>query len=87
MLKLRKKIVVDESGAPQEVIISWKQFCEIAEALGFDLDEKVRNDLRIARHDFRHGKSQAFLPLISQVKGPKPTERLGLPLAIIPLFD
>jgi len=63
VLKLRKKIVVDESGAPQEVIIPWKQFCEIAEALGFDLDEKARNDLRVARDDFRDGKPQAFLPL------------------------
>jgi len=61
--KIQRKIVVDERGEPKEAIIPWKQFCEIAEVLGFDLDEKARADLRIARHDLRHGKSKAFFPL------------------------
>ena len=55
--------MVDEQGAPKEVIIPWKQFCEIAEVLGFDLDEKAKADLRVARRDLDHGKSKAFLPL------------------------
>jgi len=63
VLKLQKKIVVDEDGAPKEAIIPWKQFCEIAEILGFDLDDPARNDLRAVRHDLRRGKSKAFLPL------------------------
>jgi hypothetical protein len=63
MLKRRKKIVVDKSGAPKEAIIPWKQFREIAEMLGVDLDEPAKNDLRAARKDLRKGKSQAFVPL------------------------
>ena len=55
--------MVDERGAPKEAIIPWKQFCEIAEVLGFDLDEQARTDLRAARRDLRQGKSEAFLPL------------------------
>ena len=55
--------MVDDHGAPMEAIIPWKQFCEIAEALGSDLDEPARTDLRAARRDFRQGKSDAFVPL------------------------
>jgi hypothetical protein len=63
VIKIQRKIVVDERGAPKEAIIPWKQFCEIAEVLGFDLDEKARTDLRSARRDWRQGRSKAFLPL------------------------
>lgn len=63
MIKIQKKIVVDKNGAPTEAIIPWKQFCEIAETLGFDLDEKARADLRATRRDLRNRKSAAFLPL------------------------
>ena len=63
MIKIQKKIVVNERGEPKEAIIPWKQFCEIAEALGFDLDEEARIDLRAARRDLRQGKSDAFVPL------------------------
>jgi hypothetical protein len=41
VIKIQKKIVVNERGEPKEAIIPWKQFCEIAEALGFDLDEEA----------------------------------------------
>jgi hypothetical protein len=63
VIKIQKKIVVNERGEPQEAIIPWKQFCEIAEALGFDLDEQARTDLRSVRRDLRQGKSEAFVPL------------------------
>jgi len=63
MTRIQKKIVVDEHGAPKEAIIPWKQFCEIAEALGYDLDEQAKNDLRATRRDLRQGKSEAFVPL------------------------
>jgi hypothetical protein len=63
VIKIQRKIVVDERGAPKEAIIPWKQFCEMAEALGCDLDEQARTDLRLARRDLRRGKSRAFLPL------------------------
>ncbi len=63
MIQIQKKIVVDERGMPKEAIIPWKQFCAIAEALGFDLDSPARADLRAARRDWRRGKSAAFVPL------------------------
>jgi hypothetical protein len=63
VIKIQRKIVVDEHGAPKEAIIPWRQFCEIAEVLGFDLDEQARTDLRAARRDLRQGKSEAFVPL------------------------
>ena len=63
MIRIQRKIVVDEQGAPKEAIIPWKQFCEIAEILGFDLDEAAKTDLRAARRDWRRGKTGAFLPL------------------------
>jgi hypothetical protein len=61
VIKIQKKIVVNERGEPKEAIIPWKQFCEIAEALGFDLDEEARTDLRAARRDLRQGNSAAFV--------------------------
>ncbi len=63
MIRIQKKIVVDEHGAPKEAIIPWKQFCEIAEALGYDLDEEAATDLRATRRDLRQRKSEAFAPL------------------------
>ena len=63
MNAVRKKIVVDERGNPREVIISWAQFCEMSEALGLDLDERARKDLRTAVSDFKRGKKSAFKPL------------------------
>jgi len=63
VIRIQKKIVVNERGEPQEAIISWKQFCEIEEALGFDLDEDAKTDLRAARRDLRQGKFDAFVPL------------------------
>lgn len=53
MEAIRKKIVVDEQGKPQEVIISWAQFCETSEALGLDLDAKAKTDLRATQRDLQ----------------------------------
>ena len=63
MNAIRKKIVVDEQGNPREVIIPWSQFREMSEALGLDLDEKAKRDLRTARRDLKRGKAAAFKPL------------------------
>ncbi len=63
MTSIQKKIVIDEHGRPQEVIISWAQFCELNEALGFDLDEEAIADLREARRDWEAGDRAAFVPL------------------------
>lgn len=63
MHAIRKKIVVDEQGKPCEVIIPWSQFREMIEALGLDLDEKAKADLRAVRRDLKLRKSNAFKPL------------------------
>jgi hypothetical protein len=64
MIAIRKRIVVDERGRPREVIISWAQFRELSKALGLDLDEDAKQDLRAARRDWKRRKS-AFKPLSS----------------------
>jgi PHD/YefM family antitoxin component YafN of YafNO toxin-antitoxin module len=63
MLAIRKKIVVAEHGRPREVIISWSQFRELSEALGLDLDEKAKADLRATRRDLNRRNASAFKPL------------------------
>ena len=63
MIAIQKKIVFDERGAPQEVIIPWAQFCELSEALGLDLDATGQAELREALHDSRAGRQEAFTPL------------------------
>jgi hypothetical protein len=63
MTAINKKILFDEHGMPQEVIIPWAQFCEISEALGLDLDEDASADLREAKRDWEKGDRAAFVPL------------------------
>jgi len=63
MIAIEKRIVRDERGQPQEVIIPWAQFCELSEALGLDLDEEAEADLREARKDWESGDRAAFTPL------------------------
>ncbi len=63
MIEIQKKIVVDENGVPQEVIIPWAQFCELSEALGLDLDDDAVADLRETRADLENGNKAAFKPL------------------------
>ncbi len=46
-----------------EVILPWKTFQEIAEALGWDLDAKAEADLRQTRRDLAKGNRKAFVPL------------------------
>ena len=63
MAAIQKKIVVDEAGNPQEVIIPWAQFCELMEQLGLDLDGEAVADLRAVREDLKRGNVAAFTPL------------------------
>jgi PHD/YefM family antitoxin component YafN of YafNO toxin-antitoxin module len=63
MTAIQKKIVVDEKGNPQEVIIPWTQFCELMEELGLDLDDEAAADVRAAREDWAKGDTGAFKPL------------------------
>lgn len=58
-----KKVVVNEQGTPVEVILSWKTFQEIAEAMGWDLDATAKSDLRQSRRDLAKGNRKAFVPL------------------------
>ena len=63
MHAIRKKIVIDDRGNPREVIISWAQFRELSEALGLDLDEKAKADLRATRRDIKRRNTAAFKPI------------------------
>ncbi len=63
MTAIQKKIVIDEHGEPQEVIIPWRQFCEISEALGLDLDATEQAELREAIDDSRARRREAFTAL------------------------
>jgi hypothetical protein len=63
MNAIPKKIVVDEKGAPVEVILPWSVFCEVAEILGLDLDAEAEADLREARRDLEAGNTDAIVPL------------------------
>ena len=63
MTAIQKKIVIDEHGVPQEVIIPWAQFCELSEAMGFDLDQEAIADLCAAKRDWESGDRTAFVHL------------------------
>ena len=63
MLSIQKKLVVDERGQPQEVIISWEQYQQIIEMLGLDLDDAAIADLRAARRDRIAEKRDAYVAL------------------------
>lgn len=60
---IHRKIVVDEDGNPQEVIIPWSEFQEIVEMLGLDLDEEAIEDLNQARKDRVSGNLDAYSDL------------------------
>ena len=63
MIAIQKKIVIDEHGKPQEVIIPWAQFCELSEALGLDFDAAAQTELREAIDDSRARRHEEFTPL------------------------
>ena len=60
-----KKVVVNAQGTPVEVILSWKSFQQIAEALGWDLSAEAKADMRATRRDLARRDSKAFVPLSS----------------------
>ena len=65
MITIHKKLVVDEQGKPQEVIIPWEEYKEIEETLGLDLNKKVIQDLKQAKNDRESGKIENYLDLDS----------------------
>jgi len=65
MLKIHKKLVVDEKGRPQEVILPWEEFRQIEEALGLDLDATAVADLEEAAKDREANTPGAYVDLDS----------------------
>lgn len=63
MITVHKKIIIDKKGKPTEVIIPWKEYREIEEILGLDLEKKAIADLRQAKKDREEGKKDAYLDL------------------------
>ena len=63
MYAIQKRVVVDEQGRPQEVIISWEQYQQISEMLGLDLSEEAIADLRQAQHDRATKNPDAYVDL------------------------
>lgn len=51
-----RKVVVNDAGTPQEVIIPWAEFQEIEEMLGLDLEAEVGEQLKEARRARESGE-------------------------------
>lgn len=62
-MEIHKKVVVDDAGIPQEVIIPWAEFQEIEELLGLDLEPEVTEQLTDAKRDRESGESSAYVSL------------------------
>ena len=63
MLTIHKKLVVDEHGAPQEVILPWDEYRQIEELLGLDLDSEAIADLEEAAKNRESGTAGASVDL------------------------
>ena len=63
MFTIQKKVVIDDQGRPQEVIISWEQYQQISEMLGLDLDAEAIADLRQAQQDRVTHSADAYVDL------------------------
>jgi len=64
-MQIHKKVVVDDAGAPQEVIIPWAEFQEIEEVLGLDLEPEVAEHLEDAKREREResGEASAYVSL------------------------
>ena len=65
MLTIHKKLVVDENGTPQEVIVPWEEYLQIESLLGLDLDREAIADLEQATEDRESGNTHAYVELDS----------------------
>lgn len=65
MLTIHKKLVVDEQGTPQEVILPWDEYRQIEELLGLDLDSQAIADLEEAVRDRESDTPGAYVELDS----------------------
>ena len=62
-MQIHKKVVVDDAGTPQEVIIPWAEFREIEELLGLDLEPEVVQQLEQAKYDRENNEASAYFSL------------------------
>lgn len=63
MISIHRKLVVDNHGRPKEVIIPWKEFLEIENLLGLDLNKEAIEDLKEARKDRESDRRDAYIDL------------------------
>jgi len=63
MINIHKKVVLDEYGNPTEVIIPYKEFLELEELLGLDLEDEVKEHLRQAKNDRMLTKADSYINL------------------------
>ena len=65
ILTIHKKLVVDEHGTPQEVILPWDEYRQIVELLGLDLDQEAIAELDEAAKDRESGAPDGYVDLDS----------------------
>ncbi len=63
MITIHKKIVLDKHGNTTEVIIPYKEFLELEELIGFDLEEEVKEHLRQAKDDRTLNRVNSYVDL------------------------
>ncbi len=63
ILTIHKKLVVDEHGTPQEVILPWDEYRQIEELLGLDLDQEAIAELDEASKDRDSGATDGYVDL------------------------
>ena len=63
MISFHKKIVLDENGNPTDVIIPYKEFLELEEILGLDLEEEVKWHLRQDYNERESSKKEFYVEL------------------------
>ena len=62
-MEIHKKVVFDDTGAPQEVIIPWSEFQEIEELLGLDLEPEVVQQLEQAKRERESNEASVYISL------------------------
>jgi hypothetical protein len=60
---LPKKLVVDETGRPIEVIIPYQVFVDFIEEHGLDITEEDRQGILDAEKDIAEANAEAFISL------------------------
>jgi len=64
-MSITKKYIVDERGAPREVVITIEDYRKIEELLGWDLDEDAVSQLHQAKSDRENRVESAYVNLDS----------------------